>query len=129
MQDQAGGSPEGGDGSGLSESERRFLIDHGGVDPDLLTVEPMRAALRERAAQRAIDRAVTWRDLSIGDLFALEGFETIVAAFPREYLPVDIERVLTQPDEQWDGGSAADWLRAGGEVRAVREFAWSLGLI
>lgn len=50
---------------------------------------------------------------------ALPGLRTVLAAFPRDYHPLDIQKVMTSPAEELGGRSPQEWLATGGDVAPV----------
>jgi len=59
----------------------------------------------------------------------LPGLRDVLAAFPRDFHPLDIERVMTTPDEELDGQSPREWLVAGASPARVLAFVDDLGYL
>lgn len=57
---------------------------------------------------------------------ALPGLREVLAAFPSDYHPLDIQKVMTSPSEELRGRSPGNWLATGGEVEPVVRLVASL---
>lgn len=54
------------------------------------------------------------------------GLRDVLAAFPRYYHPLDVEKVMTEPDESLGDRTPKQWLESGGAAAAVVELVSGL---
>lgn len=59
---------------------------------------------------------------------AIPGLRSVLAAFPDDFHPLDIEHVMTSPLDELQGRTPVDWLRHAGSAVPVVEFVESLEL-
>jgi DNA-binding CsgD family transcriptional regulator len=97
-----------------------------GTSPDNVRQQAMRGKLYAAgvvAGQKAFPR---WQFV---DGKALPGLRQVIAAMPTEYAPLDVEAVMTDPDERLNDRSPLQWLAGGGAVEPVLELVEELSYL
>lgn len=87
-----------------------------GIPPDNVRQQLQRGSLYAVALVSGRKALPQWQFTDAGPL---PGLREVLAALPRDFHPLDVESVMTEPDESLGDRSPREWLATGGAVEPV----------